>query len=137
MDRRRPEPVEEPTGSPLVRVLLADDHTMVRQGLRSLLESYADVEVVGEAWDGQEAVTAVERLHPTVVVMDINMPRKNGIEATAEITSRYPGVTVIGLSVNAEGDSQVAMLNAGAAKLLTKEAAVEHLYDAIQEAVHR
>ncbi len=135
-DHGRPEPVHGPAGPSLVRVLLADDHTMVRQGLRSLLESYADVEVVGEAWDGHEAVLAVERLNPTVVVMDINMPRKNGIEATAEITSRHPGVTVIGLSVNAEGDSQAAMLNAGAAKLLTKEAAVEHLYDAIQNALY-
>ena len=115
------------------RVLLVDDHAMVRQGLRSVLECYADVEVVGEAWNGEEAVKAVECLRPAIVIMDINMPKMNGIEATAEITARYPDTTVIGLSVNADVENQEAMLKAGAALLLTKEAAVEQLYGAIQE----
>lgn len=123
--------------SATVRVLLADDHTMVRQGLRSLLEGYPDVEVVGEACDGLEAVTTVEHLGPDVVIMDINMPKKSGIQAAAEIKARYPGVRIIGLSVNADGDNRTAMLQAGASLLLTKEAAVEHLYDAIQQAVKK
>ena len=116
-----------------IRVLLVDDHAMVRQGLRSVLESYSDVEVVGESWNGEEAVAFVERLQPSIVVMDINMPMMNGIEATAEIKSRYPGVIVIGLSVQAGGANEVAMKSAGAAMLLTKEAAVDELYRAIQE----
>jgi DNA-binding NarL/FixJ family response regulator len=118
-----------------VQVLLVDDHAMVRQGLRSVLESYADVEVVGEAWDGLEAVNAVDQLRPAVVVMDINMPRMNGIDATARIKARYPGTIIIGLSVNAGMSNQEAMKRAGGATLIAKEAAVERLYDSIHEAV--
>lgn len=115
------------------RVLLVDDHALVRQGLRSMLESYDDVDVIGEAWNGEEAVACVERLHPSIVVMDINMPKMNGIEATAAIISRYPDIIVIGLSVNAGGATEEAMTNAGAVALLSKEAAVENLYRAIRE----
>jgi CheY-like chemotaxis protein len=107
------------------RVLLVDDHMMVRQGLRSVLEQYADIELVGEASNGEEAVAAVGLLRPAVVVMDLNMPKKNGIEATAEIKLHYPDVHVIGLSVNAGNDNEASILKAGAAILLTKEAAVE------------
>lgn len=116
-----------------IRVLLVDDHAMVRQGLRSVLESYADVEIVGEAWNGVEAVALVERMQPSIVVMDINMPTMNGIDATAQITSRYPDIAVIGLSVQTGGTNEVAMMNAGAAILLTKEAAVDELYRAIRQ----
>ena len=115
------------------RVLLVDDHAMVRQGLRRVLESYPDVQVVGEASDGEEAVAAVDHLTPDVVVMDISMPKMSGIQATAVIKSCHPEITIIGLSVNAGGENRSAMLKAGAAQLLTKEAAVEQLYDAIQE----
>jgi CheY-like chemotaxis protein len=114
------------------RVLLVDDHAMVRQGLRAVLEGYDDLTVIGEACDGQEALTAVDELHPDVVVMDINMPGMNGIEATAHICQRYPTVRVIGLSVNASRENEQAIREAGAAMLLTKEAAVEQLYSAIQ-----
>ena len=116
-----------------VCVLLVDDHAMVRQGLRTMLESYADVLVVGEAGNGEEALASVERLRPTVVVMDINMPRLNGIEATARLKSRYPDLIVIGLSVNAEEENQKAMKRAGASRLVAKDAAVEQLYAAIKE----
>ncbi len=118
-----------------MRVLLVDDHAMVREGLRSVLESYQEVEVVGEASDGEEAVTLVHQLRPTVVVMDINMPRLNGIEATGRIKSRYPEITIIGLSVNADPDNQDAMIAAGADVLLPKEAATAELYRVIQEAL--
>ncbi len=120
-----------------ISVLLVDDHAMVREGLRSVLESHPDIEVVGEAWDGEEAVSSVERLRPTITVMDINMPRMNGIEATAVIKARYPATIIIGLSVNAEGENQRAMLEAGAAMLLTKEAAVEELQAAILKLLDR
>ena len=118
-----------------VRVLVVDDHAMVRQGLRAILETYADVQVVGDACDGVEALSAVDRLHPRVILMDINMPNKNGIEVTAEIKARHPHIPVIGLSVNAGQEHQEAMLKAGASMLLTKEAAVEQLYTAIQTVI--
>ena len=117
------------------RVVIADDHAMVRQGLRSVLEGFPDVNVVGEASNGQEAVDLTEQLRPSAVVMDINMPCMNGIEATAKIKTRHPDVVVIGMSVNASSDNHDAMRTAGASMLLTKEAAVDQLYGAIQRAV--
>lgn len=121
----------------VIRVLLADDHAMIRQGLRAVLETYEDIELVGEASDGEEAESLVEKLLPAVVIMDINMPKKNGIEATAKIKARHPGLIIIGLSVDTDSGSRTAMMNAGAKILLTKEAAVEQLYGAIQEAVKK
>lgn len=117
----------------MIRVLLVDDHAMVRQGLRTVLDGYADLAVVGEAANGQDAVALAETLNPAVVVMDINMPQMNGIEATAAIKGRSPDTIVIGLSVNAQGDNQQAMTAAGASMLLTKEAAVDELYRSIQD----
>jgi len=110
---------------------------MVRQGMRSILDAYADVEVVGEAADGQEAISLVNQLRPSVVVMDINMPRMNGIEATREIRMRHPAVVVIGLSVQADPFSRSEMVRAGATALITKEAAVDELYQAIQDTIQR
>jgi PAS domain S-box-containing protein len=118
-------------------VLLVDDHAMMRQGLRSVLEAHPDIQIIGEASDGQEALAMVHSLQPAVVVMDINMPRLNGIEATARIKAHYPDIRVIGLSVNAGPNNREAMLQAGADMLLTKEAAVEELYRGIQSVVPR
>ena len=108
---------------------------MVRQGLRTVLDSYADIEVVGEAWNGEEAVIGTDRLRPAVVVMDINMPKMNGIEATRVIKERHPDIVVIGLSVQIGGENERAMKQAGGALLLTKEAAVDELYRVIQKAL--
>lgn len=116
------------------RVLIVDDHATIRQGLRSVLEDYADIEVVGDATNGEEAVVKVGDLMPCVVVMDINMPRMNGIEATERIKKQHPHVIIVGISINADQDSQEAMQKAGAASLVAKEAAVEQLYSAIQNA---
>lgn len=118
----------------VVQVLLVDDHTMLRQGLRTMLERYEDVEIVGEAWDGQEAVQAVDQLKPSVVVMDINMPKVNGIDATAQIKARHPETIVIGLSVNADGKNQEAMMKVGANLVLSKEAAIDQLHETIRAA---
>jgi len=131
--------LEQTTDAPLnlpsigIRVLLVDDHAMMRQGLRTVLQGYTDIEIVGECSNGKEAVGAVDRLLPAVVIMDINMPVMNGIEATASIKAHHPGTIVIGLSVNANHENEVAMTAAGAAMLLTKEAAVDQLYSAIQK----
>ena len=119
-----------------IKVLLADDHAMMREGLRSVLEAHKDVLIVGEAADGEEAIAMVLQLQPAVVIMDINMPKVNGIDATAHIKSRLPTAKVIGLSVNAGSENQAAMLQAGADMLLTKEMAVEELYQAIQQVLH-
>jgi signal transduction histidine kinase len=125
-------PFHPPPGN-TIRLLLVDDHTMVRQGLRSLLESYEDVVIVGEGSNGDEAIELVEQLRPALVVMDLNMPKKNGIEATARIKARWPETVVIGLSVQAGEEARRAILNAGGAVLLTKEAAVDELYRTIRE----
>jgi PAS domain S-box-containing protein len=120
-----------------IRVLLVDDHAMVRQGLRSVLDSYMDIEVIGEASTGEEAVAMSERLHPSLVLMDINMPKMSGVDATALIKSRHPEIVIIGLSVQAGHESHLAMLKAGATRLLTKEAAVDQLHHAILQALNR
>jgi CheY-like chemotaxis protein len=128
-----PNPPFHPPPGNTIRLLLVDDHTMVRQGLRSLLESYEDVVIVGEGSNGEEAIELVEQLRPALVVMDLNMPKKNGIEATARIKARWPETVVIGLSVQAGEEARRAILNAGGAVLLTKEAAVDELYRTIRE----
>lgn len=120
---------------PRIRVLLVDDHAIVRQGLRSVLESCPDIEVVGEAADGKESLVCIEQVWPSVIVMDLNMPRMNGIDATAIIKSRYPEIIVLGLSVNASEDNRTAMIQAGGSALLTKEAAVDQLYELIHDTV--
>ena len=118
------------------RVLLVDDHAMVRQGLRSILESYADLEVVAEAADGEEAVDLAVRYQPEIVIMDMNMPRVNGIDATRRIKEGAPHIVVIGLSVHTSPQSVEAFLNAGAAAVLSKEQAAEDLYRTIVSVNH-
>lgn len=118
-----------------LRILLVDDHEMVRQGLRSVLENYHDLEVIGEAGDGEAAMDLTDQLQPDVVVMDINMPRVDGIEATREIVARHPDIIVIGLSVQNERHIGEMMVNAGAAVFVTKERAAVQLYEAIISSV--
>lgn len=118
-----------------VRVLLAEDHTIVRQGLESLLRSEPDIEVVGEAINGQEALQKVERLCPDVVLMDISMPLLNGLEATRRIQQQFPKVKVLILSVHANEEHVLQALQAGASGYLLKDTAVSDLVSAIR-AVH-
>jgi len=115
-----------------VRVLLVDDHAMVRQGLRGLLDGYADIEVIGEAANGEEAVSLGEEVRPDVIVMDANMPIIDGIEATRRLKRIRPQTVVIGLSVDNSPHIEQAMREAGVAAFHTKEAAVEELYRTIQ-----
>ncbi|HEU4684109.1 MAG TPA: PAS domain S-box protein [Nitrospira sp.] len=119
-----------------VRVVLVDDHAMVRRGLRNLLENYPDVAIVGEAEDGEEAVVAADQLMPDVIIMDVNMPGMNGLEATRRIKQRHASTVVIGLSVNADRESLNAMRRAGAVALLTKGAEVSDIYRAMKNALH-
>jgi len=119
----------------LIRVLIADDHSMVRQGLRSALQAYPNIEVVGEARDGNEAIEAVYKLQPSVIVMDINMSRMDGITATRLIKTQHPQMVVIGLTVDPKDYLIDTMQKAGAVELLGKDKAVNELYGAIQRAV--
>jgi PAS domain S-box-containing protein len=128
-------PLTAPTDRSTIRILIADDHVMIRQGLRSMLEAYKDIQISGEAANGDEAITLAQQIQPDIVLMDINMPQRNGIDATAVIKRHFPNMVIVGLSVNAERRNREAMLQAGAATLLTKEAPVEELYQAIQQAL--
>jgi CHASE1-domain containing sensor protein/CheY-like chemotaxis protein/anti-sigma regulatory factor (Ser/Thr protein kinase) len=117
-----------------LRVVLADDHAIVREGLRNLLRDEADMDIVGEAADGEEAVALTRKLRPDVVVMDISMPRLNGIEATRRIKAELPAVRVIGLSMHEEADMALAMREAGAENYLSKDAPSTELLRVIREA---
>jgi PAS domain S-box-containing protein len=118
-----------------VRVVLVDDHAMVRQGLRSLLENHRDVEVVAEAGDGLQAIALTETLCPDVVVMDLSLPQLDGVEATRRICLTHPATVVIGLSVHESRHMEQAIKTAGAAAFLTKDCAVDQLYEAINSAM--
>jgi NarL family two-component system response regulator LiaR len=120
-----------------IRVLLVDDHFLVRQGLRKYLSHYLDIELVGEATDGEEAVKLTDLLKPDVVVMDIHMPRMNGIEATGSIMRKHPHMPVIGLSFYVGNGNREAFLDAGACLLLEKGTVHKHLPLAIYQAVDK
>src|SRR4051812_2264157 len=119
------------------RVLLADDHRILRQGLRSLLSAQPDFEIVAEAEDGRTAVEMAERLSPHVIVMDIGMPDLNGVDATRQIVTKMPSVRVIALSAYADRRLIAEVLKAGASGYLLKESAFEELVEAIRTAAAR
>src|SRR5512142_42459 len=102
------------TRQPKIKVLLVDDHQVVRQGLRTFLELHDDMEVTGEAADGEMAVELAAKLHPDVILMDLVMPRLDGIAATSRIKSAQPAVQVIALTSFAEDDKVIPAIRAGA-----------------------
>jgi len=114
------------------KIILADDHKIVRQGLRTLLEQEHDLEVVAEAEDGRMAVRLARELSPEVVIMDVSMPDLNGIEATRQVLAESPGVKVIGLSMHSDRRFVMNMLKAGASGYLLKDSAFEELASAIR-----
>lgn len=120
-----------PQASGLPRLLLVEDHALVRQGLRAILDSFSDLSVIGEAANGVEAVSMVAEQMPDVVLMDINMPHMDGIEATRRIKAAQPETIVIGLSVNNLQHIQEAMQAAGAGAFVSKDAAADQLHDVI------
>jgi len=113
------------------RVLLAEDHTIVRKGLSALLEAEEGIEVIGEAQDGREALLKTEQLQPDVVIMDITMPGLNGLEATRQIKKRFPKVKVLILTVHSDEEYVRQILHAGASGYLVKQAAPQELVFAI------
>lgn len=119
-----------------IRVFLADDHLILREGIRSLLEKVPDIEMVGEAGEGEEAVAKVEQLVPDVVLMDITMPGLNGLEATRQIKQKNPQVKVLILTMHETDQYLSQMLRAGASGYVVKTTATSELISAVR-AVHQ
>lgn len=115
-----------------VRILLADDHKIVREGLRSILENELGMSVIGQAEDGRTALILSQKLRPDVVIIDISMPDLNGIEATRQILTQNPESKVIALSMHSDKRYVIQMLDAGAAGYLLKQCAVDELQQAIR-----
>jgi DNA-binding NarL/FixJ family response regulator len=115
-----------------IRVLLADDHALMRRGVVQLLSAEADIEVVGEAATGREGLEYARELCPDVIVMDVSMPDMNGIEATRRVLQEAPKTRIIGLSMHEMDGSREAMLRAGAVAYVTKNASPAELLAAIR-----
>ncbi len=114
-----------------IRILLADDHEIMRQGLKALLHKQSDVKVVGQASDGRQALNMAAQLSPDIVIMDITMPNLNGIEATRQITTRHPDTKVMALSAHFDVSILSKMLTAGATGFMLKDSAFLELMDCI------
>lgn len=119
-----------------IRLLLVDDHAVVRTGLKMLLSGQEDVEIVGEAGSAAEALAETESVQPTVILMDIGLPDKTGIEATREIKAKFPNVNIVALTIHEDEEYFFQMLNAGAAGYVPKRAAPEELITAIRAAAN-
>ena len=118
-----------------IKILLADDHRIMREGLRSLIEKEPDMQVVAEAEDGRRTVRLAGELNPDVAVVDISMPELNGIEATSQITSKNPEVRVLALSMHSDEHFVMGMLRAGASGYLLKDCAADELCSAIRTVI--
>lgn len=124
------------TQNEVIRVLIADDHTIVREGIRWLLSTEPEIELIGEAQDGVEAVTRTRALHPDVILMDLVMPRKDGIAAIGEIKQDYPEICILVLTSFAEDDKVFPAIRAGASGYLLKDTSPEDLLRAIRAVYH-
>jgi DNA-binding NarL/FixJ family response regulator len=118
----------------VIRIVIADDQMLFREGLRTLLSTRNDLEIVGEASDGEEAIALVESLHPSVVLMDLRMPRLDGIQATARIRERFPSTAILVLTTFDDDANLFGALRAGADGYLLKDVALETLVAAIHAA---
>ena len=115
-----------------IKVLLVDDHAIIREGLRSLLDKQPEMEVIADTDDGRKALDLVQKLLPNIVIMDISMPGLNGIEATRQITAEFPDVKVIALSIHSKRRFVADMLSAGATGYILKECLFDELVQAIK-----
>jgi DNA-binding NarL/FixJ family response regulator len=115
-----------------IRILLVDDHRLILQGIKALLQREEDFEIVGEANDGRSAIQKVADVQPDVIVMDLQMPELHGVEATRQAMSQHPGVKVIALSSRTDPQAARDMLSAGARGYVAKDAAFEELVEAIR-----
>ena len=120
--------------APPVTILLVDDQRLLREGLRTLLELHDDLRVVGEARDGLEAETLVEQLRPRIVLMDLRMPRRDGVAATRRITARWPGVQVLVLTTFDDDELVFRSIEAGASGYLLKDVGSDALAEAVRSA---
>ena len=120
-----------------IKVLIADDHQIMREGLRALLEKEIDIQVLGEAEDGRMIQRMARELQPDVIIMDVAMPDLNGIEATRQILGEASGVKVIALSMHSDGLFVLNMFKAGASGYLLKDCALEELVKAVRTVVNR
>lgn len=118
-----------------ITVILADDHKIIRDGLRTLIESQPEMQVIAEAENGRETIKLAKELQPDVVIMDISMPDLNGIDATREIVNSIPGIRVIALSMHSDRRFVSGMLSSGASGYLLKDCAFEELAKAIRTVV--
>lgn len=117
-----------------IRVLLADDHAMMRDGLQAMLQAAPDIKVVGSVGNGREAITRASALRPDVVIMDVTMPDMNGIEAAGLLRDKHPEIRIIMLSMHSSSEHVYRALNAGAAGYLLKESAGEEIISAVRAA---
>jgi len=117
-----------------ITILIAEDHTIVREGFRRMLELEGDLEVVGEAQDGRQAVEMAKKLHPDVVLMDVAMPMLNGLEATRQVIKALPATKVLILSAHGDVAYVTNAMESGAAGFLLKQSSAQELYRAIREA---
>ena len=119
-----------------VRVLIADDHTIFRQGLQKLLEAYKDIEVVGEAANGRQAVSEASRLSPDLIIMDIKMPELDGIEAMELIKREHPEIKIVALSMYEDAEYVLKAIRAGASSYVQKSTTTDRLIETIKQ-THR
>jgi DNA-binding NarL/FixJ family response regulator len=122
--------------SDIIRVVLADDHAVVRAGVKAVLSSAKDIQVIGEGSNGKEAIALVERLHPDVLVMDLSMGELDGITATKELVAKETRTRILILTMHAEDAYLVKVLEAGASGYLVKSAADRELVDAVRAVAH-
>jgi len=115
-----------------IKILIADDHAVVREGTRTLLEREEDMEVVGEASDGEEAIKLIEELHPDVAILDIAMPKLSGIEVTRRIKPRFPSLAILILTAYDNDEYVFALLEAGAAGYLLKDVHSHEIVEAVR-----
>jgi two-component system, NarL family, response regulator LiaR len=130
MDKHKEVPTGKLKG--YITVIIADDHPLVRQAIRTQLENQKDIKLIGEAGDGEEAVALVSRLRPDIVIMDITMPKMNGVEATRQIKASFPEIKVLVLTIHSDNEYIKGIMQAGAAGYLTKSVFGEEVVTAIR-----